>query len=99
MEENRNRANWFLDGIRLEDLYFVGLYEQLDGDIEKLAKLLTWPQTNELPHRKSSSGFIGDNDCTTQYNAIDTRMRKEIADLNSLDIAMYAEAHKLRKNA
>jgi len=96
LDENRNKASWFLEGMRLEELFFVGLYEEFISDIARLANMSGWTAAYKVPHRKSSSTFIENNDCTTQFRDINTEMKKEIAALNSIDVALYEEALRLR---
>ena len=96
LDENRDKASWFLEGIRLEELFFVGLYEEFMSDITKLANMSGWSAAYKVPHRKSSSSFIENNDCATQFRDINTEMKKEIAALNSIDVALYEEAIRLR---
>ena len=96
LDENRNKASWFLEGIRLEELFFVGLYEEFMSDISRLGKMLGWDDNHKVPHRKNSSSFIENNDCTTQFRDINAEMKKEIATLNSIDVALYEEALRLR---
>ncbi len=96
LDENRNKASWFLEGISLEELFFVGLYEEFMSDTGRLGKMLGWGGNQKIPHRKSSSSFIENNDCTTQFRDINAEMKKEIATLNSIDVALYEEALRLR---
>jgi hypothetical protein len=97
MDENLNRASWFLEGTPLEDFFFIGIYENLKEDMNDLRQLLDWPAAIDLPHRKNISDFLGDNDCATQYKEIDNKMRLQIAELNSLDVDLYLKATKLRE--
>jgi hypothetical protein len=96
LEENRNRASWFLDGIRIHELFFIGLTEYFNADIRELGRLLNWPEKIEIPHRKSSSAFIKNNNCATRYSEIDKKMKEEIGRLNSLDVDLYREVLALR---
>jgi hypothetical protein len=95
--ENRNRASQLLDGGRLSDLFFIGIYEQYDKDLALLGDMLEWPAGMQIPHQKSGSAFLKDNDCATQFTDITTEMREEIAILNSLDVTLYNKAKSIRK--
>jgi len=97
LEENRNRASQLLDNRKLYELFFVGIYEQYEKDIDILGKLLDWPLNIQIPHHKVGSDFIGNNDCKTQYKDITKEMREEIAELNELDVILYNEARSIRK--
>jgi hypothetical protein len=97
IDENRNKASWFLDSLALEDIFFIGIYEQLENDISRLSQQMGWPTQPELPHRKSGVEFVKDNDCSTAYRDIDGKMRSELAELNSLDVDLYQQALRLRE--
>ncbi len=97
IEENRNRASQLLDNRKLNELFFVGIYEQYEKDIEILGELLDWPLNIQIPHRKVGSDFISNNDCKTQFKDITEEMREEIAELNELDVILYNEAKSIRK--
>lgn len=97
MDENKNKASWFLDGLAPEDIFFIGIYEQLENDISLLSQLMGWPSQADLPHRKSGDTYTKDNDCTTAYLDIDKKMRSDIAGLNSLDVDLYQQALRLRE--
>lgn len=97
MEVNRNRASWFLEGSPLEEFFFVGMYESLTDDMNELMRLMNWTDEIRIPHRKSSSDFMMENDCATQIHEIDDKMRSQIAELNSLDVDLYRQAIILRE--
>lgn len=97
MEENRNRANWFIGGQSLEEFFFIGMYESIEEDMSSLMQMMNWPEEISIPHRKSSSDFIDNNDCATKFDEIDDKMRAQIAELNSLDVVLYQRAVKLRE--
>jgi hypothetical protein len=61
-------------------------------------QLLDWPATINLPHRKNITDFLSDNDCATQFDEINNKMRLKIAELNRLDVALYQEAIKYKEN-
>ncbi len=97
MDENKNKASWFLDGLALEDFFFIGIYEQFENDISQLSQLMGWPSQAELPHRKSGDAYTKDNDCTTAYRDIDEKMRSDLTEFNSLDVDLYQQALRLRE--
>lgn len=97
IEENRNRASMLLAGTKVEDLFFIGFYETLEQDTRKLGELLGWTDFFQLPHQKSGSDFIENNDCKTQFQDITEDMRQEIAKLNELDVILYQQALDTRK--
>ena len=97
IEENRNRASMLLEGSKLEDLFFIGFYEELEQDTRKLCQLLGWADFFQMPHQKSGSDFLENNDCKTQFQEITEEMRQEIAELNELDVILYKQALDTRK--
>ena len=97
LEENRNKASFQLQGCKLEELFFIGLYEQLDEDFELLKDSLVWPDHLLMPHAKDGSGFKSENDCKTKQEDITEEMRNHIASLNVQDIEQYNEVKALRK--
>ena len=97
LEESRNIASFQLEGCRLEDLFFIGLYEHIDEDFEILKHELLWSPYITMPHAKDGGEFKADNDCTTKLEDITPAMREELAALNKEDIELYREAKALRK--
>ena len=79
-KETRNRMSFFLKGIRLKDLFFVGFLERFNEDLERLAKALGW---KEVPvyHEKNSQNFSAAN-----TDAIDEKLKKQIIKLNKKDL-------------
>ncbi|MEN8223767.1 MAG: sulfotransferase family 2 domain-containing protein [Bacteroidota bacterium] len=97
LNENRNKASFQLQGCKLDEIYFIGLYEQLDEDFEMLKDRLLWPDHLIMPHAKDGSDFKSKNDCKTKEEDISLEMREHIASLNVQDIAQYNEVKALRK--
>ncbi|MCD4723442.1 MAG: sulfotransferase family protein [Bacteroidales bacterium] len=97
IEENRNKASFQLEGYKLNELFFVGLYEYLDEDFELLKDKMLWPDYLMMPHAKSGSRFKTKNDCKTQIEDITDDVRQHIAALNVRDSELYNEAKAFRK--
>lgn len=88
-EDTRNQMSKFLEGIALEDLFFIGLQEQYATDLQELARLMDWPavvpyQLNVAAHQTKSKLIV------------DAATRKKLADLNALDVDLYQRALALR---
>lgn len=87
--EAQNKMSWLLEGIALEEFFFIGFQEQFEEDLRHLGRLMSWPEvpTHTLnvsePERRSSL-------------AITSAMKEELARLNSLDVALYQRARTLR---
>lgn len=96
IEENRNRAAYLLENTPLDQLFFIGLYEQYEDDIRLLGKMLGWPENIDIPHLKRSNISMVENDCKTQFQDITDEMRNEIARLNSIDVDLYQEVKTIR---
>ena len=86
-EVNRNRIHKFLDGIRLEELFFIGIQESFQEDLQQIARLLNWQQTDELHHNRTIN----------KPAEVSEEARAEIARLNELDIDLYQRALAIRK--
>ena len=81
----------YLEGIALEDLFFVGFQEQFDKDIDKLGKKLGWRLTPEHLELR-----INDNTKTKQAAPPPSaELIEKIRQYNSLDIALYEKAKAL----
>lgn len=89
--KNQNRMSTFLEGLRLQDLFFLGLMETYDRDLEALALKLGW---NKLPriHTNINPTF------KKEPRHVSSAMRKEIESLNGLDIALYQDALLLQSS-
>ena len=81
-EVNRNRMSKFLEGIPLEEIYFVGIVENYDRDLEYLAKKLKWP--NYISETDNVSG--------SKSRFVPDAVRREIQDLNQIDMELYRDA-------
>lgn len=83
LEENRNRMSKFLEGILLENLFFVGLLENFEADLQRLAGLMGWPSPPTLPHHNRAE--------LTDYPALDAGLYAQIASLNGEDMELYGK--------
>ena len=87
-EENRNRITSFLEGIALEDLFFIGFLSKFEEDIQHLGNRLGWPkvkpkQLNQtMSHKKQQ--FIEDK-----------HIYHQLVRLNAQDIELYEAAKKM----
>jgi hypothetical protein len=91
-----NKMVKFLDGMNLEDFYFIGLLEQLEEDIKELSSIMGWKAKVRTFHTNDNTDYKLNNDCKTQYHEIDDKMRQEIAEINREDVELYNEVRKLR---
>ncbi|MBS4056677.1 MAG: sulfotransferase family protein [Bacteroidetes bacterium] len=92
-----NKMCTYLEGISLEKLDFVGFQENFQQDVIALAKLLNWekPLLIEAVNQRS---YENDNIFyPTSFGQITQEMRSEIARINALDMALFAEAEELKR--
>lgn len=87
--KTRNRMNYFLEGIDLNDLFFIGIYERFDEDLAILGQKLGWGyidkiEQNRLAIDKGSLPLITESD------------RDIIRSLNQQDVEIYEAALQLR---
>ncbi|MEO1516251.1 MAG: sulfotransferase family 2 domain-containing protein [Bacteroidota bacterium] len=88
MAENCNRMSDFLDGLALEDLFFIGFLEQFEEDVRQLGRLLAWPPT-DVPQ-------LNRGEPKSSHQRLTRAEWQELAKLNSQDMALYRKACKLR---
>lgn len=84
--ENRNRMCEFLEGIAVEDLFFIGRQSHFEEDIKRLGRLLAWPHDILLPTL---------NKGRVQTALTDVNIRATISTLNNEDLVLYEKALEL----
>jgi hypothetical protein len=91
-EENRNVMHKMLAGLELADYDFVGLLEDYDADLDRLAELLGWepPQAHHL-----NQGAAAGAKNVEGAGVIDD-LRRQLLELNAADVALYQSALQLR---
>ena len=89
--EHQNWMTYFLDGLKLEDIYFIGLLETIDNDLSHMSEMLGWSDY-DLHH-------INRNQLSSKSKPGVTKLQRElIASLNQSDMQLYEEAKLLRKH-
>lgn len=85
-EINRNRQSKFLEGVALEDFFFVGILEHYAADLAELGRKMGWEKAeeNKVNVTASAKPLVSD------------QVRAEIAGLNAGDVALYERALHLR---
>ena len=81
----RNRISKFFYGLAPEDCLFIGLQEHYEEDVERLGKMLNWPEVEILHHNK------------TPGKKIEAHLIEEAERYNSLDMAIYKKAIAMRE--
>lgn len=89
-QDTRNRMSKFLKGTSLKDLFFFGLMEHFDEDLLELARRLGWPPVEPV-HVNSNNSF------REKFTAVQPETLELIKKWNSMDVALYQEACRLRK--
>lgn len=82
----RNRMSRFLTGIPLEKLFFVGLVEHYEEDLELLGRKLSWPRLHINAVNQTGAAKL----------EVDEETRQQIAQWNASDMALYQTALALR---
>jgi energy-coupling factor transporter ATP-binding protein EcfA2 len=85
---SRNQMTTFLEGLKLEDIFFVGLQEHFETDMMALAQKLGW--AGEI-------GSIRENKTETEKEVLTDDVTARLAELNALDMELYERAVVLRK--
>jgi hypothetical protein len=86
-ENNQNKISRFLDGIKLEDLFFIGLVSQYEKDMDLLAEQLNWKAYHSFNFNKT------ENKKRVKYDVTLDRIKQ----LNKADYEVYELAKKIRK--
>lgn len=89
-EHHRNLMSQFLEGISLDELFFIGITEHFAEDVQDLALLLDWKKQVQPVYRNVNTSY------KAQFEAPNQDVRDEIAQLNQQDIALYQKALQLR---
>ncbi|MEL6866384.1 MAG: sulfotransferase family 2 domain-containing protein [Bacteroidota bacterium] len=87
--ENQNRMVSFLEGISLEELFFVGIQEHFKEDVQRLAQLLDWPKV-QIPYLNRSESDH------SLPEAIPADWLAKIRSWNAADVRLYEAAMALR---
>jgi hypothetical protein len=82
LDDNRNRMAWFLNGINIEDFFFIGVMEYFDQELLTLSKMLDWKHF-ELPPKINLS--------PKTHDIVPIEIRNEIAALNQKDMLIYQQ--------
>jgi hypothetical protein len=88
-EGARNRMSKFLDGISLQDLFFVGFTESFADDLQTLGALLGWIDVTPL-HLNANKTY------KARFGPMPQETMTEIARLNERDVALYEKALSMR---
>lgn len=85
-DANRNRISKFLNGVKPEELFFVGLVEHYTEDLQDLARLLKWKDYTPLKQN-----------VTGEKPFVDDATIKIIKEINNEDYDIYNKALQLRE--
>ena len=80
----------FLNGLNLEDLFFLGLQEQFRQDVLLLSQKLSWNLPKGALEIKKNP--------TLPKGIVDEEVRQRIAALNQADIKLYNQAIALKSS-
>ena len=89
-----NVMSRFVQGIRLEELYFFGFLEHFDEDLSELAEKLGWDPIEHV-HANSNANYL-----SKVNTIIDDDTIKKLEEINHLDMELYQRALAMKaKNA
>lgn len=88
-DSSRNRMSRFLEGAALKDLFFVGIMEHFESELEELGRRLGWGKVEPV-HVNSNKAF------REQFPPVSEETRKLIRELNRRDAELYEEGLRLR---
>ena len=88
MEAEQNRISRFLGDIKPEELYFVGILEYFEEDLEHLSKRLNW----------KSYATANVNKTKNKSHNISEEVIEKIRELNRKDMDLYEKALSIRNN-
>jgi hypothetical protein len=91
LENSKNRMVKFMDGLNVQDFYFIGLMENFDKDMEVLSEMLHWNKIT-IPRINDNSEF------KTQLPQVTREEKKIIENLNKEDIQLYKRVLEIHKN-
>lgn len=87
LSENRNRMSWFLEGIPLENLDFIGIVEYFEVDFELFLGLMGWKFSGVIPRL---------NQNTQKKITPSKEIIRKIEAWNEIDMALYEKAMQMR---
>jgi len=87
--DTQNRLYQWLEGAKIEDVFFIGFVEQYEKDVQALAEKLGWGNV-KVPRVNDNRAF------RNQLPKERWHERELIASWNHLDIALYNQARKAR---
>ncbi len=82
MEESKNRMSKFMDGLDINEFFYIGITENFDIDIHELSRKLNWKQFT-VPRINDNAEF------KSALPSISSETRKILAELNSVDMELY----------
>lgn len=76
---NQNRMSFFLEGKNIDDYLFVGITEDYNNDLQRLAKLLNWDNAPSFEHNKTRN----------KKEVTDSELISQIEKWNQKDMDIY----------
>ncbi len=91
LENSRNRMSKFINGLEIDDFFFIGITENFNNDIQILGKMMNWKNL-EIPLLNDNSVF------KIKLPSITEAERNIIQDLNKEDMELYNRIYKSPRN-
>lgn len=86
-ERNQNRISKFLNGVALEDFFFIGLVENYNEDVQELGKKLNWTAIEVVEHNRTGK---------KNKSQVEESVKEIIRFYNQADYELYNQALELR---
>jgi len=79
-EKNQNRMSKFLEGVEIEEFFFIGIVENYNQDIKILGQKLNWSNLEIVQHNKTGKSY---------KSKVDEKTKEIIRSLNQKDQTLY----------
>lgn len=86
---NQNSMLKFLDGINLDNIFFIGITERFNEDANKLGKMLHWQEPIPEFFINKGTDYYKNPKIPIQLSSISDKIRRQIRDMNLDDVYLY----------
>ncbi|MCF6171090.1 MAG: sulfotransferase family protein [Bacteroidales bacterium] len=96
LDSVRNVISRFVDGLSLDDFFFIGHVESFQTDLNLLANKLQWPSGLPVVHVNKRDKLTSNQIAKTKYEGVSNSIRNEIWELNREDVKVYEQSLELK---
>ena len=92
-------TNSFFKGLRLEDMFFVGVFEFFEQDLADLSSMMEWSSIRSIPTRVTRDCMEVESKIEKEYLgfSLSQKERDSVESIHWKDVELYTEARKLRE--